>query len=90
MSYRSDVQETSKNIRECLRDIREAMKDGNREFAYRIGQELLCEAHQLEHTLRCAATDGTVTSSANLDAALQRMGEILSKPAMVELVEEPF
>jgi hypothetical protein len=63
MTYRSDVQETSKNIRECLRDIREAMTDGNRVYAYRLAQELLCEANQLESVLRFASTDSTVRST---------------------------
>jgi len=88
MSYRSDVQESSKEIRECLRDIREALKNGDRVYAYRIAQELLCEANQLEHVLRCASTDGTVTSTVNLEAALNRMGQILSNPKIVELVNE--
>lgn len=88
MSYLSDVQESSKTIREDLAHIRAAMKSGDRTYAHRIAQELLCEAHHLEHLLRCATTDGTITSVDKLDAALDRMGEMLSNPKIVELVND--
>lgn len=86
MSFRSDIQESSKNIRECLRDIREAMNDGDRVHAYRIAQELRSEAAHLEYILRCAANDGTITATVLTDDALDRIGEILTKSSLVDLV----